>query len=119
MSLSRRFTKTRFSSTGTPRKRSRTDSNFLRSSSGMPGKTYTFSTTTTGNQRSPASINSASSGTIAILSWLSFGGRPWARSMRSAIASLRSTLRPKASATPSMVRSSCVGPMPPEVNTTS
>ena len=45
--------------------------------------------------------------------------RPIARSMRSAMPSLCSTGRPNAAATPSIVRSSCVGPMPPDVNTKS
>ena len=34
----------------------------------MPGKMKTFSTTTSGNQRSPASISVAPAGTCAILS---------------------------------------------------
>ena len=80
---------------------------------------WTFSTITTGNQRSPASTRRASFGMRAILSWLSFSGLPLARAMRSAIEAFSSIGRPKACAMPSIVRSSWVGPIPPDVNTKS
>jgi hypothetical protein len=117
MLLSISVTYTRFSTNGVPRNRSRTDSNFFLRSSGMPGRMYTFSTTTNGNQRSPLSISVAPAGMRAILSWLGLGSLPFARRMRSSMLAEISRGRPNAAAIPSMVRSSWVGPIPPDVNT--
>ena len=85
----------------------------------MPGKTCTFFTTTTGNQRSPESIRTAPAGMRAILSWLSLAAAPCERSIRAASPSLSTSSSPKACAMPSKVRSSCVGPTPPDVKTRS
>src|SRR2546427_5072241 len=66
-----------------------------------------------------STISSLPSGTSAILSRAAFTlSFRYSRS-RPSIAGWRTTLRPRPRATPSMVTSSCVGPTPPEVNTTS
>ena len=78
-----------------------------------------FRTTTAGNASSSPAISSAPSGTSAILSRASFSRPLWNPSSTRTSRGSRTTgtLRPRA--TPSMVTSSCVGPTPPEVKTTS
>mmetsp|Transcript_29488 Transcript_29488/g.80961 ORF Transcript_29488/g.80961 Transcript_29488/m.80961 type:complete len:239 (+) Transcript_29488:414-1130(+) len=111
-------------------------SNIARKTLGMPAKMYTLRMETRG-QGLPSGGHSTvePSGTWAIL-WCPASSDDWRRKGRPSSGAVPSTPparrrsiarrapsstrgRPKAAATPAMVRSSCVGPKPPEVKASS
>src|SRR6266511_3844929 len=104
---------------GWSRNRSRMASNFWRKISGTPGRMYTFRIRIVGNRTVSPPTSSAPSGIAAILRCESFSRSRKCRSRMPTSSGWRTTLTSIARATPSMVTSSWVGPMPPDVNTTS
>src|SRR5215510_2791778 len=104
---------------GSSRNRSRIASNFWRKISGTPGRTYTLRMSTVGKRIVSPPTSSAPSGISAIFRCDSLSRSRKCRSSRPTSIGWRTTLAPIASATPSIVTSSWVGPTPPDVNTTS
>src|SRR6202167_1159437 len=88
-------------------------------SCGIPGSTYTFSICTVGNRMSPASLSTAPSVTSAIRSAASSERPRKCSRIRLSSTGFITSGRLNARATPSIVRSSWVGPTPPEVITKS